>query len=87
MGDMSNLSIKLYKKINWERGAHFGQVRDKRRESRERNFNFSLRSTELSCSVFVEPRNKVHLHDESYAWVPKTKDFAERSWVSNLRDF
>ena len=37
---------------------------------------------------------KVHLRDESYVWVPKTKDFVEnsseelgRSWVSSLRDF
>ena len=33
----------------------------------------------LDCSVFVEPRNKVHLCEESYAWVPETKDFVEDS--------
>ena len=34
---------------------------------------------ELDCSVFVGPRMKVHLLDEGYAWVPKTRDFAEDS--------
>ena len=65
-----------------------------RREDRERSSNFSLRSTELGCSVFVRLITKVHLHDESYAWIPEVKDFAEdshekfrRSWVSCLRDF
>ena len=28
-------------------------------------------------SEFVEPRVKVHLLDEGYAWVPKEGDFAE----------
>ena len=49
---------------------------------------------ELDCSVFIGLRTKVHLRDESYAWVLKTKDFAEdsreefgRSWVSGLWDF
>ena len=66
----------------------------RRRESRERSSNFSLRSMELGCSIFVGLRTKVHLHDESYAWVRETKDFAEdsskelrRSWVSGLQDF
>ena len=44
-----------------------------RRESREISSNFSLRSTELGCSVFVGLRTKVHLYDESYAWVPEQR--------------
>ena len=78
-----------------EKKAHFScsvheRVR-RRRESRERNSNLSLQSTELSCSVFIGPRTKVHLRDEGHAWVPKTKDFTEdshekfgRSWVLGL---
>ena len=49
---------------------------------------------ELGYSIFVGLRTKVHLLDESYVWVPKTKDFSEdsseefeRLWVSGLRDF
>ena len=67
---------------------------EKRRESGVRSSNFSLRSIELGYLVFVRPRTKVHLRDESSVWVPKTKDFVEdsskefgRSWVSSLRDF
>ena len=41
--------------------------------------NFSLRSTEFRRSEFVGPRMKVHLLDESYAWVSKTWDFTEDS--------
>ena len=37
--------------------------------------NFSLQSTEICWSVFVGLRTKVHLLDEGYAWVPKTRDF------------
>ena len=32
---------------------------------------------ELRWSDFVGPRTKVHRIDEGYAWVPKTRDFAE----------
>ena len=48
-------------------------------ERKERNSNFSLRSTEFRRSEFVGPRTKVHLLDEGYAWVPKTRDFAKDS--------
>ena len=67
---------------------------ERRRESTERSSNFSLLSTELGSSIFVDPRTKVHLRDESYAWVPKTMDFTKdsheefgRTWVLSLRDF
>ena len=41
--------------------------------------NFSLRSMEIDWSEFVGPRTKVHLLDEGYVWVPKTRDFVEDS--------
>ena len=44
-----------------------------------KNENLSLRSTEFRRSEFVGPRMKVHLLDEGYVWVPKTRDFAEDS--------
>ena len=34
---------------------------------------------ELGYSIFVGPKTKVHLLDEGYAWVPKTRDFVEDS--------
>ena len=34
---------------------------------------------EFGPSEFVGPRTKVHLLDEGYTWVPKTRDFAEDS--------
>ena len=40
-----------------------------------RNSNFSLRSTEFRPSEFGGPKTKVHLLDEGYTWVPKTRDF------------
>ena len=49
------------------------------REGEKKNTNFSLRSTEFCRSKLVEPGTKVHLLDESYAWVPKTQDFAKDS--------
>ena len=39
--------------------------------------SFSLRSSELCQSEFIEPRVKVHLLDEGYMWVPKRRDFTE----------
>ena len=33
----------------------------------------------LDCSVFVGLKTKVHLCDESYAWVQKIRDFVEDS--------
>ena len=44
-----------------------------------KNQNFSLRSTEFRWSKFVGTRTKVHLLDEGYVWVPKTRDFVEDS--------
>ena len=41
--------------------------------------NFSLRSTKCFLLEFVGPRTKVHLLDEGYVWVSKTRDFVEDS--------
>ena len=53
-----------------------------KRKVRERNFNFSLRSTELGWSFRVEPRLKVGVLGEGYAWIPETPSFAK---VSHMR--
>ena len=50
----------------------------RKRERKESN-SFSLRFTEFRPSEFIGPRTKVHLLDKSYAWVPKSLDFAEDS--------
>ena len=79
---MSNLSIKLEQKRIWERGSPFSRlcVRDERRGGeKERNPNFSLRSTKFRWSEFVGLRTKVHLLDKGYVCVPKKQDFAEDS--------
>ena len=47
------------------------------RKRNERNSSFSLRFTEIGWSESVEPRFKVHLLDEGYAWVPTTSSFTE----------
>ena len=43
----------------------------------ERDQDLSLRSTIFRRLEFVEPKVKVHLLDEGYAWVLKMKDFDE----------
>ena len=78
-----NLRIKLDKRLKSDLMREKEQIStekkktnvERRRESREGSSNFSLRSTELGCSVFVEPRTKVHLRDETYAWVPENLGF------------
>ena len=52
---------------------------ERERETIEISSNFYLRSTEPGCSIFVGPRTKVHLLNEGYAQVPKTRDFIEDS--------
>ena len=47
-----------------------------RKREREESSSFSLQSTEFRPSEFVKPRKKFHLLDESYTWVPKSRDFA-----------
>ena len=61
-------------------------------EKGERDANLSLQSTEIGWSEFIGQRTKIHLLDEGYEWVPKTRDFTEesskefgKSKVSSLR--
>ena len=54
-------------------------MRERERRKIKINQNLSLRSTEFRRSEFVGPRTKVHLLDEGYVWVPKTRDLAEDS--------
>ena len=53
--------------------------RERERKKKKKNLNFSLRSTEFLRSKFIGPITKVHILDEGYAWVPKTRDFTEDS--------
>ena len=50
-----------------------------RRKVRERNYDFSLRSTELGWSCRVGPRLKVKVLGEGYVWIPETSSFAKVS--------
>ena len=50
-----------------------------RRRVRERNSNFSLRSTKLGWSSHVGPRLKVEVLGEGYAWIAETPSFAKVS--------
>ena len=66
-------------------------MREGERKKKKRNSNFSLRSTKFRSFEFIGPRTKVHLLDEDYMWVPKTRDFYgdaskefEKSKVSGL---
>ena len=43
------------------------------------NQNLSLKSIEFRRLEFVRQRTKVHLLDDGYVWVPKTRDFVEDS--------
>ena len=55
------------------------------REKREKVFFcFSLRSTEIGPTIFIEARDKVHPHIESYAWVPKSRSFIKVHEVGNF---
>ena len=51
-----------------------------REKGEEESFqNFSLQFMEFRRSEFIGQKTKVHLLDEGYAWVPKTRDFVEDS--------
>ena len=50
-----------------------------RKRERKESSSFSLQSTKFCSSEFVEPRIEVHILNESYAWIPKSWDFAEDS--------
>ena len=49
-----------------------------RRKVRERNSDFSLRSTKLGWSSHVGPRLKVGVLGEGYAWILETPSFAKQ---------
>ena len=91
MGHISNLSIKLEQKRNWERGWPFyGQyVRERKRWEKESSQDFSLRPMEFRWSEFIKPRTKVHLLNEGYMWIPKRRDLTEdpKEEVSRNRIF
>ena len=71
-------SLRLKKKkIILEGGELIFPAGEKTLEREGESSNFSLRSTEIGWSEFVGPRMKAHLLDEGYAWVLKTRDFAE----------
>ena len=76
-----NLRIKLNKRLKSYRAEKEQNFywRENVREKEGDGSNFSLQSTEIGWSKFVRPRMKVHLLNEGYAWVPKTRDFAEDS--------
>ena len=53
------------------------------------NFNFSslrffLRSMKIEPQVLVGTEGKVDLHDESYAWTPKSWSFVKLHEVENF---
>ena len=76
-----NLRIKLNKRLksDWEEKEQNFCWRENVRETGGESSNFSLRSMEISWSEFFELRTKVHLLDEGYVWVPKTRDFPKDS--------
>ena len=80
------------KKARFSYSVH-ERVREENREWIEK-LQLLSQSMELGCSVFVDPRTKVHLRNESYTWVSETKDFSKdsseefgKSWISGLQDF
>ena len=65
------------------------EMRKKKTEQREKKkkkgvFRFSLRSTEIGPSVFVVARGKVHLRNESYACLPKSRSFVKLQEIGNF---
>ena len=56
--------------------SDFLVLRERERREEE-SISFSFRSSEFHRSEFVEPKEKVHLLDERYAWVPKMRGFTE----------
>ena len=75
--ERSGLCVQLKLRETKKKNAHFwrGTGSGLSRERREKISIFSLRSMEIGWSESVEPRFKVHLLDEGYAWVPTTRSF------------
>ena len=59
-------------------------MREREREEKSRERNFSLRSTKIRPSVFVGARGKVGPRNEGIAWVPKSRDFVKLQEVKNF---
>ena len=66
--------------VNEERNA---RKRARKRKGSEK-FRFSLRSMEIRLLVFIGAKDKVHLCDESYAWVQKSWSFVKLNDVGNF---
>ena len=54
-------------------------MREEKRGCRERNSNFSLRSTKIEWSSSDGLRFKIRVLGEGYAWIPETPSFAKVS--------
>ena len=86
-GHISNLTIKLERKIKLKskekrkekKKETEAREREGEKEREEKSSSFSLRSTKFRPSEFVGPRTKFHLLNKTYAWIPKSRDFAQDS--------
>ena len=74
---------KKRKKREEERGKRRKRSRERKKKGKG-VFRFSLRFMEIGLLVFVGARDKVHLRDESYAWVPKYRSFVKLKEVGNF---
>ena len=79
VGHLLNLRLSWSKrgKLGQKKPIFVGLIERVREERKNRAKSFFPRSTEFRRSKFIRPRTKVHLIDEGYAWVPKTRDFDE----------
>ena len=81
VGHSLDLNLSYNKRELGHKRAHFflfSRLERKREEEEKvRASNFSLRSTELRWSDFVELITKVHLLSKSYMCVPEKEDFAK----------
>ena len=58
--------------------------RRREREKGKKSFCLSLRSMEISLSIFVGARDKVGLRIEIYAWVSKSLSFIKLHEIENF---
>ena len=71
-------TVKLRRKKNHVGGGRTDfPAGEKTLEKEGESSNFSLRSIEIGWLEFIGQRKKVHLLNERYAWVSKTRDFTE----------
>ena len=71
--------IRLKEGRFWWNASHFyARFYVRVKEVEEESFQaFFRRSTKYRMSEFVEPRTKIHLLNEGYTCVPKTRNFVE----------